>query len=441
MSSQNPPQQGSGYTPADLRAELPRIQESIAAFKASQRFKRSKRADYWFGPSRAGVCRLFFATHFYRLRKMLMPLPALRRADIEEIGIFGHGNLGFIPLIDLGALPLETLREGALDLECLTRLGIKRIALMEDRDPYFFLNFEEYDATEPVPLNRHGTGGEQRTDWTMADMKAFIDLAHQHGIEVYQGFWANTHYAATNPFLSRNSHAEPVILGSDDMNPLCEVTDAQGETMLFAEYIIRQYHKLADAFGIDGLFLGDGFMGYRSFLRPRFTGDFTFAQKGWEIFYALLSDAVRARGGKFMAYDVMGRTYEEAYRSGVDYKTVLPYLDLFMVQTYGQTAWHQFMSLPGYTLMRDLQALESMHRELAPDMREKLVYTAELGDKIEGWRGTPMHIKKQFEVQGPFVNGVLGVWSNELVYEILTGICPATYRERFHLRISPKSFR
>jgi hypothetical protein len=70
------------------------------------------------------------------------------------------------------------------------------------------------------------------------------------------------------------------------------------------------------------------------------------------------------------------------------------------------------MELPGYSLVRDRGEIETLPSEL----KEKTLYTAGLGDKIEGWHGHANAIKQKHEsISVHAKKGVLGVWSNDVV--------------------------
>lgn len=368
-----------------------------------------------------------------RLDQQLNQTPENNLADIEKAGIKMES---FSPLVDLSAFDLNKLRAGTLRLDSLTEKGIREIVLMEDRDPLFFLNFQNYSPDAPVPLNRHGSGaGPNRpsadsnrpgstTDsapeqWTMGDLKNLVDRLHVAGLKVNIGFWGNFEKADSNPFLKRNAAAlKPLIPGSSDLNPLSIVRDEQGREMVFADYIVEQYGRLHQAFGFDGLFLGDGLMGFRDFRDPGAPYDFSQTAPLWTDFYRRIHQGVHriTPDGKLWAYDVLGKDSGGALRHGVDLTAITPHLDTYVFQAYGSDAWGEnYMALPGYDLQRDQSALAS----LPPDLLKKTRYTVGIGDRVEGWRGTPQSIAQKAGALAPRAQqGSLGVWSNEALRSI-----------------------
>lgn len=363
-----------------------------------------------------------------QLDRQLNQIPDNTLNDVEKAGVKMES---FSPLVDLSAFDLNKLRTGTLRLNSLTEKGIHEIVLMEDRDPLFFLNFQNFSPDMPVPLNRHGkTAGANRPgsnpnhpvspsdsapeQWTMADLKNLIDRLHGAGLKVNIGFWGNFEKADNNPFLRRNAAAlKPLIPGSSDLNPLSIVRDEQGREMAFADYIVEQYRKLHQAFGFDGLFLGDGLMGFRDFRDPNAPYDFSQTAPLWTDFYRRIHQGVHdvTPQGKLWAYDVLGKDPAGALRHGVDLAAITPYLDTYVFQAYGNDAWGEnYMALPGYDLQRDQSALAA----LPPDLLEKTRYTVGIGDNVEGWRGTPQSIaQKAGALSANARQGSLGVWSNQ----------------------------
>lgn len=363
-----------------------------------------------------------------QLDRQLNQIPDNTLNDVEKAGVKMES---FSPLVDLSAFDLNKLRAGTLRLDSLTEKGIREIVLMEDRDPLFFLNFQNFSPDMPVPLNRHGkTAGANRPgsnpnhpvspsdsapeQWTMADLKNLIDRLHGAGLKVNIGFWGNFEKADNNPFLRRNAAAlKPLIPGSSDLNPLSIVRDEQGREMAFADYFVEQYRKLHHAFGFDGLFLGDGLMGFRDFRDPNAPYDFSQTAPLWTDFYRRIHQGVHdvTPQGKLWAYDVLGKDPAGALRHGVDLAAITPYLDSYVFQAYGNDAWGEnYMALPGYDLERDQSALAA----LPPDLLEKTRYTVGIGDNVEGWRGTPQSIaQKAGALSANARQGSLGVWSNQ----------------------------
>lgn len=321
------------------------------------------------------------------------------------------------PLVDLGAFDLKRLREGTLKLSRLKEQGINEIVLMEDRAPIFFLNYNGYNAGEKVPLNRHMDTG---ANWTMADLKKLVDGLHENGIKVVIGFWGNAKNWENNPFIRQNWDAlKPVIPISDDINPLCFVTDENGKQITFAQYIAQQYNKLNRDFNFDGLFLGDGLMGYRAFLDPYGPYDFSDASHLWTDFYRRVYEGVKGadEGDSLWAYDCLGKGGSNASSHGLDLREIAPYLDNYVAQTYGSDAWGEnYMALPGYNLERDTKEIS----DLPPGIKAKTRYTMGIGDSVEGWAGTTESVRSKHKALSPHAKkGTLGVWSNGMVRKLV----------------------
>lgn len=332
----------------------------------------------------------------------------------EQLESLGIRKGEFTPLVDLGAFDLEKLNQGELDFEKLNERGVKQIVLMEDRDPQFFLNYKGFNSDAEVPLNRHGldTDEHPRQSWTMADMKKLIEGLHGVGIKVVIGFWGNTGDKENNAFISRNWDAvRPVIPTADDMNYLSYVKDAEGKEMPFADYILAQYSKLNADFRVDGLFLGDGFMGFRSFIDNEAPYDASSLTPLVSDFYRRVHSGVHGidAGDTLWAYDCMGNGTDRALRNGVDLYAVAEHIDTYVFQAYGSDAWgEEYMGLEGYDVRRDKLQLAS----LPPALQKKTVYTVGLGDRVEGWYGTADSIKeKNTHLSAYAKQGSLGVWS------------------------------
>lgn len=338
-------------------------------------------------------------------------------ADLEKLGI-PKGKL--TPLVDLGAFDLPKFKAGQLNFTQLKEQQIQEIVIMEDRDPMFYLNYDQYTPNQVVPLNRHGqdTKEHPRDQWTMSDLKSLVENLHGQGIKVTIGFWANTGNHEQNPFIKRNwQNVKPLIPTADDMLPLSFVTDQQGTEMPFADYILQQYRKLHQDFGFDGLFLGDGLMGFRSFL-DRGPYDSSSLAPAVTDFYRRLHQGVHQidTNNTLWAYDCMGNGTQKVLKNGVDLVGITPYIDHYVFQSYGSDAWGEgYMNLNGYNINRDVQELESLPAEL----KSKTLYTAGLGDHVEGWAGTEQSIRaKQHALGDRAKGGTLGVWSTVPIWNL-----------------------
>ena len=173
--------------------------------------------------------------------------------------------------LDLGIAKPDQYKEVA---KTLAVEGIEFVVLMEDRQPDFFLKYDTYNAESFVRLNRHGPYNNNRYYPTQNDLKLFVQAFHDAGIAIHYGFWVHE-----NRWINKR-HPELLLTDSNgirlhsehflyDFNPLlkmeqdCEYGIRKDE--VFAEYVCEQYSNLADDFGFDGLFLGDGGMGFRIF--------------------------------------------------------------------------------------------------------------------------------------------------------------------------------
>lgn len=345
-------------------------------------------------------------------------------AETEKIGVNDLETMGiekksFAPLVDLGVFDLTKLRNGTLNLDALTELGTKEIVIMEDRSPKFFLNYDGYKKDGEVPLNRHGNT-EQK--WQMEDLKKLVDLLHQKNIKVVIGFWGNTGDKDNNPFVRDNwENLKPVVPTSDDVNPLSFVKSRKekGKEIPFADYVTGQYQDLKRDFGFDGLFLGDGLMGFRSFLDPDGPYDFSEITPLWTDFYKRVYGGVK-RAGKndtLWAYDCMANGAHKARRNGLDLQAITPYVDNYIFQSYGNDAWgSDYMNLPGYDVNRDAYELATLPEAL----KAKARYSVGLGDSVEQWKGKKSNIKaKHALLRDNARKGTLGVWSNDMLKGLL----------------------
>jgi hypothetical protein len=208
-------------------------------------------------------------------------------------------------------------------------------------------------------------------------------------------------------------------------------------------YTCRQYSKLADDFGFDGLFIGDGGMGFRLFgddsvgvntydfsnssivgfleskqyrddvdnnhdcILEKEIGDinmtrsiiashiWSFHQKKWiewnctqwsNLYYTLAS-FLHAKGKhKLGAFNCMNYGPEEALIHGVDYKAIAKSgLDYLIFQTYDY-AWATYFKLHNKDIRNNLEQLISLNNYLSSlKSKPKVLFTAETSDSIEGW--------------------------------------------------------
>jgi hypothetical protein len=172
--------------------------------------------------------------------------------------------------LDLGVGKPTQYREIS---KALAEKEIQFVVLMEDRQPDFFIKYDKYNAESYVRLNRHGPQNDTYYP-TQNDLKSFVKAFRDEGIEILYGFWVHENRwvderhqeLLLTDFDGRSLRSESFVY---DFNPLLKMkVDSDyrirnGEA--FAEYICKQYSNLADDFGFDGLFLGDGGMGFRLF--------------------------------------------------------------------------------------------------------------------------------------------------------------------------------
>ena len=172
--------------------------------------------------------------------------------------------------LDLGIAKPAQYKEIA---KILAGVGVEFVVLMEDRQPDFFLKYDKYNGESFVRLNRHGPHNNTYYP-TQNDLKLFIQSFHDAGIGIHYGFWVheNRWIDKRHPELlltdsnGKRLHSEYFI---NDFNPLLKMENdpVYGITKdeAFVDYICKQYSNLADDFMFDGLFLGDGGMGFRIF--------------------------------------------------------------------------------------------------------------------------------------------------------------------------------
>lgn len=340
----------------------------------------------------------------------LRPSEKITMEDLEKIGI---EKQGFTPLVDLGAFSLKSLREGTLDANKFKEAGINEVVIMEDRAPHFFLNYSGFNPDQEVPLNRHGN---KQDKWTMEDLRKLSETLHEADIRVIIGFWANTEDKDNNPFVKQNwDRLQPLLPMSDDMNVMSFVIDKDGREVTFADYVVAQYKKISRDIEFDGLFLGDGLMGWRSFLDTETRYDFSEKQYLWTDFYRRIKNGITAEDPQnaLWAYDCMGNGKTRSRLNGVSMQAITPQIDNYVFQSYGNDAWgSDYMNLPGYDLQRDTDQIKTIPEE----MRAKVRYTIGLGDSVEHWWGRKEWISDKHSNVGPHAHkGTLGVWSNEIL--------------------------
>jgi hypothetical protein len=284
---------------------------------------------------------------------------------------------------------------------------------MEDRFPEFFLSYEKFEPQKPTTLNRHGP-----LKWysTQLDLKLLVDEFRTQGVKVIIGFWnygGDEWNIKNRPVWLKNHPELQRIPESSDLEPFVVL---KSEGISYAAYIASQYKKLQRDFGFDGLFLGDGFSGYRSFSEPFLYRDKTASATRWQELYQTIAQAVHESGGLLFAYDCMGLSYEEAKLHGADYRLFSQAgLDYLVFQSYPQ-AWGEYW-LARYKQMFDLAAAQKNLVSVVDSLKgtpTKILYTVELGDSVEGWQADPEKTRLQVQALDQIVHGRFLVWANDL---------------------------
>ncbi|HUR69765.1 MAG TPA: hypothetical protein VM370_11025 [Candidatus Thermoplasmatota archaeon] len=325
------------------------------------------------------------------------------------------------------------------------------VVLMEDRQPVFFHGYLGFDPDAPVPLNRHGPRADA---WRQKDVKRLVDSFHAHGVKVLFGYW--THECS---FVDER-HPELVMreatgeLWQDltqmnaDFNPLrrmrADADHGVREGERYATWSARRYAQLARDFGFDGLFLGDGAMGFRRHgqdwkdLRhldyheewvaefaadvrcarhegcalarpgastPEHAQDIhashweewvAFNTERWTDYYRTMAEAVHATGGLLAAYNCMNYDPALARQHGVDYRGIAEAgLDILVFQAYDY-AWGPlgpfgFLNIARKDLETNLQTLLRTRAHVGFDTRMQIVVTVETEDEVETWNAPVPH--------------------------------------------------
>ena len=332
-------------------------------------------------------------------RSLLMRIKSQGPFPHEEIR---KDSLPTAVCVDLGAFPdsLPSL------------IGIDTVVIMEDRSPEFFLEYDGYRPNKAVPLNRHG--GPMNSYKTQRDLKNLVQKIHEQGIDVligFWGFWADglsqpSNWLEKHPELTPRRHDE-----SDIGNPFAVLKE---EGITFAQYIANQYKKLYQDFAFDGLFLGDGLCGFRSFMHLERYTDRRHDVEKWADFYRTVVRALHEAKGELWAYDCMGFSALAAAAHGVDYDLLAKVgLDVLVFQTY-PTAWAKYFKVPGKTgLYQDLHNFVTVSEAFSFPSSIRLYYTLEMGDSREGWWPTWKDTRDQMKEFQKYADGKILVWGNE----------------------------
>lgn len=302
--------------------------------------------------------------------------------------------------VDLGAFP-----KPLPDLS-----GIETIVIMEDRTPEFFLGYESYQPCRPVPLNRHGPLKNWQTQEDLAELVAQLHNQEKKVLIGFWGFWGDG-LSQPSEWLLEHPELKPRKWGESDIGNPFAVLKKEG--VGFTQYIAGQYRKLHDDFDFDGLFLGDGLCGFRSFIHPERYSDKSGEKREWAEFYWKVAQAVHIRGGTLWAYDCMGFDYLESRRHGADYKLLAQVgLDVLVFQSY-PTAWVKYFKLSGKKgLSQDIENFLSIKENVSGEPT-KLYYSLEMGDSREGWYPKHKTTKTQMIAFQKHADGKFLVWGNE----------------------------
>ena len=357
------------------------------------------------------------------------------------------------------------------------------VCLMEDRQPVFFHGYQGYEAEAPVPLNRHGP---HKHAWRQADVRRLVAALHGHGVKVLLGYWIHEceWVDKRHPeLLIRDQHGnlwqDEVELNAD-FSPLRRLKAdpehdvREGER--YGRWSARRYARLAADFGFDGLFLGDGGMGFRRHGKDwkdlrhfDFHEDWTaelaadhaferhagckvaspdaeerahdikahhwehwvaFNCERWTAYYRDVAEAVHATGGILAAYNCMNYDPALARLHGVDYRGIAESgLDIMVFQAYDY-AWGPlgpfgFLHIARKDNATNLAALLRTRAAIGHDTSMRLVVTVETEDEVEGWDAPACHTLGELHALGHAVSydgerwrraadGAFVVWGNSV---------------------------
>lgn len=323
-----------------------------------------------------------------------------------------EGPFPYQELID-DNLPMAACADFGAFKKPLQKLpGMKTIVLMFERtaDEYI-LSYDSYMPGRRVPLDRHGPLKFYSTE---TDLRNLVEDLHKQGVKVLIGFWAfwGDLIHRPGPWVKRHRELKPRRWGEADFGNLFVTLKPEGVTL--AKYIAGQYKKLRYNFGFDGLFLGDGFCGYRNFFEPWQYRDKKNTVEQLADFYRLIAEMVHKTGGQLWAYDCLGFSYEESVSHGADLKLLAKAgLDVLVFQSY-PTAWGEYFRISGKTdLIQEVANFPSV-KEALLGTSTHLYYSLELGDSVEGWWPSWEATRLQMEsFRKRKADGKFLVWGND----------------------------
>lgn len=386
--------------------------------------------------------------------------------------------------VDLGAFDPSKPDCGVAEYVVLAQRTLTWVTIMEDRQPIWFHGYAGYEPDAPVPLNRHGPRSDA---WRMADLKRLVDAFHAQGVKVLYGYWVHEcdfvdlHHPellirdATGALWQdrRELNADFSPLRRMRADPAHDVREGER----YAAWSVRRYAKLAQDFGFDGLFLGDGAMGFRRHghdwkdLRhfdyhedwlAEFAADHAFdhhsgcvvgtdaptsAQAAdvqahhwahwvsfnterWTDYYRTMAEGVHATGGLLAAYNVMNYDPALARMHGVDYRGIAEAgLDILVFQAYDY-AWGPLgpfgeLAIAKKDLETNLQTLLRTRAHVGFDTPMRIVITVETEDEVETWDAPVAHTLGELHHYGNAtvhdgarwrraVDGAFIVWGNSV---------------------------
>ncbi len=384
--------------------------------------------------------------------------------------------------VDLGAFDPSLEDAGAASWLARAQGLPAWVCVMEDRQPVFFHGYLGYDPEAEVPLNRHGPHAHA---WRHKDLRRLVAAFHDLGVQVLFGYWLHEceWVDKRHPeLLIRDQHGnlwqDEVELNAD-FSPLRRLRAdpehdvREGER--YSRWSARRYAQLARDFGFDGLFLGDGGMGFRRHGKDwkdlrhfdfhedwlaEFAEDHAFERHEgcriggptqeasddikahhwdhwvqwscdrWTGYYRDMAEAVHATGGILAAYNCMNYDPALARLHGVDYRGIAQAgLDVMVFQAYDY-AWGPlgpfgFLHIARKDAATNLAALLRTRAHVGYDTAMRIVVSVETEDEVEGWDAPTMHTLGELHQLGHAVafdgrrwrraaDGAFVVWGNSV---------------------------
>jgi hypothetical protein len=335
-----------------------------------------------------------------------------------------------------------------------------------------------------VGLNRHGPRSDA---WRQQDLRRLVVALQTRGVRVLLGYWIHEcrFVDERHPeLLIRDQHGnlwQDEVERNADFNPMRrmrgddEADVREGER--YSTWSARQYAKIQRDFGFDGLFLGDGGMGFRRHGKDwkdlrhfdfheewlaEFRADAGFMEheactldardvhvyhwphwvawntRRWTEYYREMAAAVHAAGGLLAAYNCMNYDPALARLHGVDYREIARAgLDILVFQAYDY-AWGPlgpfgFLHIERKDLATNLRALLRTRAHVGYDTPMQIVVTVETVDEVETWNAPEAHTLGEAYAYGGAVafdgdawrraaDGALVVWGNDVPHSEWTAL-------------------